>query len=92
LPLVLLLIQPLNKHIQATALHPSGLSQIILLEILENQGFDGFLQHTKKISEFYRDRMHTFLKLVEKHLTGLAEWSPPVAGMFFWIKLLGVTL
>lgn len=73
-------------------MHPSGLSQAILLGILESMGMSGLLEHTKKISEFYRDRMHIFLKLVEKHLTGLAEWSPPVAGMFFWIKLLGVTL
>ena len=28
----------------------------------------------------------------DKHLTGLAEWNPPSAGMFLWIKLLaGVT-
>jgi kynurenine/2-aminoadipate aminotransferase len=85
------LIQRLNMHMQATALHPSGLSQAILLGILESMGMSGLLEHTKKISEFYRDRMHIFLKLVEKHLTGLAEWNPPAAGMFFWIKLLGVT-
>ena len=28
----------------------------------------------------------------DKHLTGLAEWNAPSAGMFLWIKLLaGVT-
>ena len=26
----------------------------------------------------------------DRHLTGLAEWTTPTAGMFAWIKLNGV--
>jgi DNA-binding transcriptional MocR family regulator len=28
-----------------------------------------------------------FLRAADKHLTGLAEWSVPTAGMFVWIKV-----
>ena len=31
-----------------------------------------------------------FLKAADRHLKGLAEWSIPSAGMFVWMKLLGI--
>ncbi len=31
-----------------------------------------------------------FASSAERHLRGLAEWSVPTAGMFVWLRLLGV--
>jgi len=84
------LIERLNLHGQISFLHASGLSQVVLLEILENMGYDGFLKHTDYVSGFYKKRMETFAESAKKHLTGLAEWHNPSAGMFFWIKLKGI--
>ena len=84
------LIERLNLHMQATSLHPSGISQVVLLAILENLKHDGFLTHTGSVSAFYKKRMEAFQAAAQKHLTGLAEWNTPSAGMFCWIKLLGI--
>lgn len=40
--------------------------------------------------EGYRQRRDLFCTLAAKHLTGLAEWHPPSAGMFVWFKVIGV--
>ncbi|KAJ3414664.1 hypothetical protein HDV05_006199 [Chytridiales sp. JEL 0842] len=54
-------------------------------------GISGFLSHTTQVSEFYKKKGDAFLQAANKHLTGLAEWTTPSAGMFVWIKLLGIT-
>ncbi|KAJ7816169.1 pyridoxal phosphate-dependent transferase [Mycena leptocephala] len=40
------------------------------------------------IADFYRARRDAFERVARKHLTGLAEWTTPVAGMFIYMKLL----
>jgi len=83
------LIQKMELHQQAWALHTSGMSQVIAFRVLEQWGNEGFDAHVRKIQEFYKQRKVTLVSLLEKHLKGLAEWNDPVAGMFIWIKLVG---
>lgn len=84
------LIERIQLHQQASTLHVSGLSQVVLLTLLKNWGEEGFKRHIAMVQEGYRQRRDLFCKLAEKHLTGLAEWHPPSAGMFVWFKALGV--
>lgn len=84
------LIQQLNYHNQVTTLQPSGVSQVIFYEFLNKMGHEGFYNHTRNVAKFYKHKMELFQKYAEKHLTGYAEWNTPTAGMFLWIKLLGV--
>jgi kynurenine/2-aminoadipate aminotransferase len=42
------------------------------------------------VREFYRARRDTFCALASKHLTGLAQWDVPSAGMFVWFSLNGI--
>lgn len=77
-------------HMQASVMHASSLSQVVMLQTLEKWGHDGFLDHTEKITDFYKQRREQCLKAIEKHLTGIAEWNVPTGGMFIWIKLLNV--
>lgn len=35
----------------------------------------------------YKRRRDLFSAAMKKHLTGLAEWDDPEAGMFYWFKL-----
>ncbi|XP_018369557.1 PREDICTED: kynurenine/alpha-aminoadipate aminotransferase, mitochondrial-like [Trachymyrmex cornetzi] len=63
---------------------------MFLYKLFENWGQQEFEQHFKKIQKFYQERRDIMLTMIEKHLNGLAEWSIPQGGMFFWIKLLGV--
>ncbi|KAG9314943.1 TdiD protein [Chiua virens] len=69
-------------------LQGSSLVQAITLALAEKWGYEGFLAHTKAVSEFYREKRDTFQKAMQTHLGELAEWRMPEAGMFFWFKLL----
>jgi len=57
---------------------------VITLKLLENWGHAGFMSHTERVSAFYREKRDVFERAMKKHLGGLAEWSTPEAGMFFW--------
>ena len=93
------MIDRLSLHIQSTALHTSGVSQLLVAALLDrwedhhNDGHAtieptrGFERHVQLVSRFYRERRDLFVQAAEKHLTGLAEWTVPTAGMFSWIKL-----
>ncbi|XP_045158771.2 kynurenine/alpha-aminoadipate aminotransferase, mitochondrial-like [Mercenaria mercenaria] len=74
-------------HMQASVMHASCLSQMVLLQILNEWGYEGFDQHVEIVTEFYRQKKNICLKAAEKHLTGLAEWNEPSGGMFLWLKL-----
>lgn len=84
------LINRIVLHTQAANLHPSGLSQTFALSILRRWGIFGFLEHTRKNARFYESKRDIFIKSAEKYLEGLAEWNVPKAGMFIWLKLLGI--
>lgn len=75
---------------QASALHASGISQIMLYSVLKDWGRDGFVKHVKNVQKFYTERRDCIVSSVEKHLKGLVEYYPPSAGMFLWMKLKGV--
>lgn len=61
---------------------------MIALALLQHWGYEGFLEHTYKASEFYRRKRDVFVAAAERHLTGKATWEVPTAGMFLWLNLL----
>lgn len=78
-------------YFQASNLHPSGISQMLVLALLEHYGSTAnFVSHCKSVAKVYEQKRDAFLGFVQKHLTGLVEYSIPTAGMFFWMKMLGV--
>lgn len=85
---------PLIYHLemvqQSTSLHTSGIAQAIVLSLFNTLGTEGWSKHVASVQDFYSQRRDVFIKACEEHLTGLAEWHAPKAGMFVWIKLLGV--
>jgi DNA-binding transcriptional MocR family regulator len=66
-------------------LQVSSTTQAIAYALLSDWGYDTFFEHTRLVSEFYRKKRDVFAKAMERHLTGLAEWTIPEAGMFFWL-------
>ncbi|KAF7972431.1 hypothetical protein HWV62_18000 [Athelia sp. TMB] len=76
------LITAINRHTSTANLSANGLAQAIVLKLLTSWGYDGFLTHTRGVSEFYRGRRDVFEAAMQKHLQGLAEWTSPEAGMF----------
>jgi len=92
------LIERIELHSQASNLHTAGLPQAFAASLFDhwaskNNGssYEEFVKHIDDISGFYRKRRDHFLECASRHLTGLATWTHPRAGMFVWFKLLGVT-
>lgn len=67
-----------------TNLQPSGLTNSIFSTLFAAWGYEGFLLHTKQVSQLYREKRDVFEVAMRRHLTGLAQWDTPEAGMFFW--------
>ena len=55
--------------------------------LLSKWGPEGLLAHCAQVSEFYRLKRDMFERAAAKHLTGVATWTTPVAGMFLYIHL-----
>eukprot|EP01083_Nonionella_stella_P171218 584395_1 len=83
-------LERINFHMQACSLHTSGLSQQAAVSLFRHWGPSGLQAHLRKTQLFYMRRRDAAVRAVERHLTGLARWNVPNAGMFLWIELLGV--
>ena len=59
-------------------------------EILNAWGPAGFDRHICSMQSEYAHRAAVIQSAAEEHLTGLADWTRPAAGMFLWLKLLTV--
>ncbi|KAF8072229.1 PLP-dependent transferase [Lyophyllum atratum] len=82
------LLQAIDRHTSSSNLQTPSLTQAIVFKLLDSWGYEGFIKHTEKVSAFYRARRDVFERAIQMHLSGLAEWRSPQAGMFFWFKLL----
>jgi DNA-binding transcriptional MocR family regulator len=65
-------------------MQPSSTSQIIALSLLRHWGISGFLTHAEQVAAFYLEKREMFERALRKHMVGLAEWTIPNSGMFFW--------
>ncbi len=72
---------------QASALHTSGISQALLVSVLDSWGRKGWEQHVANVQGVYARRRDWMLGFCERHLQGKATWTAPSAGMFLWLHL-----
>ncbi|KAI0342586.1 PLP-dependent transferase [Trametopsis cervina] len=82
------LMQAIDMHTAISHLQTPSLTQTIAFSILNAWGYAGFQAHTAAVSQLYRQKRDVFEAAMRNHLDGLAEWTSPQAGMFFWFKLL----
>ncbi|KAF9057876.1 pyridoxal phosphate-dependent transferase [Panaeolus papilionaceus] len=82
------LIDAIDRHTETSNLQVSSLTQMIAFKLLNAWGHKGFITHTERVSAFYREKRDMFEAAMHQHLTGLAEWTTPEAGMFVWFKLI----
>ncbi|KAF7789602.1 hypothetical protein EIP86_000548 [Pleurotus ostreatoroseus] len=82
------IVQAMDDHTMTANLQPNSLSQILALALLKRWGYDGFFGHTTRVAEFYRKKRDVFQEAMLRHLSDVAEWSVPEAGMFMWFRLL----
>ncbi|EIM85740.1 PLP-dependent transferase [Stereum hirsutum FP-91666 SS1] len=84
------ILNAIDMHTTSINLQPCSLVQSIVFALLQQWGHSGFMEHTRTVAEFYRKKRDVFETAMQDYLgkEGLAEWSTPNAGMFFWFKLL----
>jgi kynurenine/2-aminoadipate aminotransferase len=82
------IVNQIQLHQQATALHVSGISQLLVDRVLDSWGEEGWENHVNSVRDFYRGQRDTFVALADKYLRqpGLASFAVPRAGMFLWFK------
>ncbi|XJO76520.1 hypothetical protein BDV3_007030 [Batrachochytrium dendrobatidis] len=85
-----MLVERIILHSMGSNLHPSGISQIMMYSLLEKWGIEGFLEHNRKVAAFYKEKCDAFMSSAKRHLDGIAEFVAPKAGMFVWMKLIGI--
>ncbi|RCI02678.1 hypothetical protein CU098_001644, partial [Rhizopus stolonifer] len=85
------LLERINMHTMVTNLQPSGIPQVMAYQLLHHWGYDGFFRHVDQVAHFYQQKRDCFVACLDRHLKGRAEWVVPKAGMFVWLRLLGVT-
>ncbi|XP_038611258.1 kynurenine/alpha-aminoadipate aminotransferase, mitochondrial isoform X2 [Tachyglossus aculeatus] len=81
------LIDRVVLHIQVSTMHTSTFTQLLIAQLLQQWGEEGFLEHVDRVIAFYRKQRDAMLASADKWLQGLAEWHSPAAGMFLWIKI-----
>uniref|UniRef100_A0A8C9Z208 Kynurenine/alpha-aminoadipate aminotransferase, mitochondrial n=1 Tax=Sander lucioperca TaxID=283035 RepID=A0A8C9Z208_SANLU len=86
------LVDRVVLHIQASTMHTSTFTQLMVSQLLHSWGQEGFLQHIEGHSciDFYRKQRDAMITSADKWLKDVAEWHTPSAGMFLWIKLKGI--
>ncbi|KAJ3514474.1 hypothetical protein NLJ89_g2365 [Agrocybe chaxingu] len=82
------ILNAIDQLTSTSNLQVPSLTQVMIYRLLSSWGYDGFAAHVKRVAEFYKAKRDVFERGMRKHLTGLAEWDSPEAGMFFWFKLL----
>jgi len=53
-----------------SVLQAASLSQVLVMELLNSWGTDGFLNHVDKIENFYKERRDKMICAADKHLNG----------------------
>lgn len=96
------LIDRVVKHQEASSMHTSTLSQAMVSILFDEwaaaagnangngNGNDGFKNHCNQVVNFYKSRCQAINSSCEKHLSDIATWSMPTAGMFLWVKIDGI--
>lgn len=69
---------------QAADLHTAIFNQRIVHEVLKSGMLD---DHVASIRARYRTHRDAMATALDRHMSGLATWSRPVGGMFFWLDL-----
>ncbi|KAJ3565954.1 hypothetical protein NP233_g7312 [Leucocoprinus birnbaumii] len=81
------ILTAIGIHTETSTSQTSSLTQMIAYKVLSSWGYDGFKIHTKRLSDFYREKRDVYQAAMMKYLDGYVEWTQPEAGMFFWFKL-----
>lgn len=79
------LIKMIELYKQSSNLHTSSFAQGLLYHYLNNIGFNGFMNHIKKISLYYKDKMEYMSNILDNLLKDHIIYNKPDSGLFIWL-------
>lgn len=82
--------QKLVSQLMGSTLGPSSMSQVMVAQLLEAWGPGKLVAHVQGVQRYYGAKAALLDAEARTQLAGLAEWRTPAAGMFMWLRLLGV--
>ncbi|KAK3256663.1 hypothetical protein CYMTET_34208 [Cymbomonas tetramitiformis] len=82
------LIEKLDIASGTTTQNGSTFVHVTLHHLLTQWGDAGLRLHLQSLRQEYQRRRGVLLAAMDEHLTGLAKWTVPRAGMFVWVTLL----
>lgn len=74
----------LNRLKEGADLHTNRLSQWLVLNHLRDPQRE---ERRSRLISAYRRKRDFFAQTLEKHFSGIASWSIPQGGLFFWLRL-----
>lgn len=82
-------IERFVRHSETSTQNPSGASQLMIFKLLEEAwGHSGYLDWLINLRLEYTRRRDNICYACERYLPReVASWTPPMAGMFHWIKI-----
>lgn len=87
------IIERFVRHCEVSVQTASGISQIVLFKLLDEAwGHTGYLDWLIYLRKEYTRRRDVLVSACEKDLStlrtlNLVSWTPPTAGMFFWLQI-----
>jgi len=77
----------INKLLTVGIIHSGGCLNHISSHIARHALDNGLLEaHIEKLRSRYRGRVEAMDEALHQHFNGLAEWSRPDGGYFFWLR------
>jgi DNA-binding transcriptional MocR family regulator len=83
-------VAKLTSALHAHTVGPCGLSQGVAAAMLGAWGDAGLEAHLRRVQAEYARRAATAAAAAARELGGVADWAVPRAGMFLWVRLVGV--
>lgn len=77
-------------HLASVSVGAASLSQVLVHQLLQQWGGAGFEAFVSRLQRRYAAQAQVADAAAREHLSGLAEWTPVRAGMFMWLRLVGV--
>ncbi|XP_059157784.1 uncharacterized protein LOC131942089 [Physella acuta] len=71
--------------------HPCILSEILISKILHQWGLETFYSEMRKLAAAYEKKAQNMDRILKKYLSDVATWNFPSGGMFFWVRIKGVS-
>ncbi|XP_059157785.1 kynurenine/alpha-aminoadipate aminotransferase, mitochondrial-like [Physella acuta] len=85
------LVQKFVLSMSQNTVHPSLLSQLMVNKLLHQWGLEKFHSEMIKLADTYQQKARHMEAALQRYMGDVATWNFPSGGMFFWVRIKGVS-